>query len=105
MHDFDEGLGNAAIVAPQPEAVDVGCEVLRSGGNAADAAAAAMLAQTVVDPPMCGIAGFGTMLVQTGSRPTVPALAFHELRRATCRGRVCQYVYRSVGAVYFKKQT
>src|SRR3546814_14047573 len=77
--------GNAAIVAPQPEAVDVGCEVLRSGGNAADAAVAAMLAQTVDDPLMCGIAGFGTMLVSTGSSRTVPALDFHARAASGCR--------------------
>ncbi len=53
----------AMIVAPQPEAVDVGAEVLRNGGNAMDAALACALVQGVVDPLMCGIAGFGIMNV------------------------------------------
>jgi gamma-glutamyltranspeptidase/glutathione hydrolase len=51
------------VVAAQPEAVEVGAEVLASGGNAVDAAVATALTQTVVDPQMCGVAGFGCMHV------------------------------------------
>lgn len=49
------------IVAPQPEAVDAGYEILRNGGNALDAALACALVQGVVDPLMCGVGGFGIM--------------------------------------------
>lgn len=49
------------ISAPQPEAVEAGLEILKSGGNVVDAAIGAGLVQTVVDPQMCGIAGFGSM--------------------------------------------
>ena len=52
---------NAAISAPQPEAVEAGADILRAGGNAVDAAVACALVQTVVDPIMCGLAGFGSM--------------------------------------------
>jgi len=48
------------IVAAQPEATEAGAEILRSGGNAVDAAMACALVQGVVDPLMCGIAGFGS---------------------------------------------
>ncbi|WP_417515312.1 gamma-glutamyltransferase family protein [Minwuia sp.] len=48
------------VSAPQPEAVEAGLDILRSGGNVVDAAIGAALVQTVVDPQMCGIAGFGS---------------------------------------------
>ncbi len=49
------------VCAPQPEAVEAGAFALKRGGNAVDAAMTCALVQTVVDPMMCGIAGFGTM--------------------------------------------
>lgn len=49
------------VSAAQPEAVEAGTEALRAGGTAVDAAVAAALVQTAVDPQMCGIAGFGAM--------------------------------------------
>ena len=48
------------VVAPQPEATEAGVEAMRAGGNAVDAAIACALVQSVVDPLMCGIAGFGS---------------------------------------------
>ena len=50
---------NGVVVAPQPSAAEVGAEVLAAGGTAYDAAVAAALVQTVVDPFMCGIGGIG----------------------------------------------
>lgn len=52
-------LANGVVVAPQPQAVEEGVRILQRGGNAFDAAVATALMQTVVDPQMCGIAGFG----------------------------------------------
>lgn len=60
------------VVAPQPEAVEVGAETLRRGGNCVDAAVACAFAQGVVDPQMAGIGGFGTMQVY------LPDLGVHE---------------------------
>ncbi|MEO0818839.1 MAG: gamma-glutamyltransferase family protein [Pseudomonadota bacterium] len=51
------------ITAPQPEAAEAGADVLRDGGNAVDAAVACALVQSVVDPFMCGLAGFGSAQV------------------------------------------
>jgi gamma-glutamyltranspeptidase/glutathione hydrolase len=51
------------IVCPQPQAAEVGLSVLRSGGNAIDAAVATAFVQGVIDPMMCGIGGCGVMLV------------------------------------------
>jgi gamma-glutamyltranspeptidase/glutathione hydrolase len=49
------------IVAPQPEAVEAGTDVLRVGGSAVDAVVACALMQGVVDPMMCGIGGLGVL--------------------------------------------
>ena len=51
------------IVTAQPEASEAGARVLMRGGNAVDAAMAAALVQGVVDPQMCGVAGFGSMQI------------------------------------------
>jgi len=53
----------AIIVCPQPQAAEVGLEVMRRGGNAVDAAVTCAFVQGVIDPQMCGIGGCGVMLV------------------------------------------
>ncbi|MBV9569563.1 MAG: gamma-glutamyltransferase [Hyphomicrobiales bacterium] len=53
----------AMIVAPQPEAVEAGLQVLGAGGNALDAVIACALTQGVVDPMMCGIGGLGVLQI------------------------------------------
>jgi gamma-glutamyltranspeptidase / glutathione hydrolase len=65
------------VVCPQPEAAESGVEVLRAGGNAVDAAVACALAQTVVDPLMCGIGGFGTAAVYMGASDAHEYFDFH----------------------------
>ncbi len=54
-------MARGIITAPQPEAVEAGAVVMMNGGNAVDAAITCALVQNVVDPQMCGIAGFGSM--------------------------------------------
>lgn len=46
-----------AVAAAAPIAALIGVEAMRSGGNAYDAAVAALLAETVLLPPKCGLAG------------------------------------------------
>ena len=65
------------VCAPQPEAAEAGALVLKSGGNAIDAAIATALTQTAVDPFMCGIAGFGSMHVYLPGSGTHQCLDFH----------------------------
>ncbi|WP_129793564.1 gamma-glutamyltransferase [Sphingosinicella sp. CPCC 101087] len=73
-----------AISAADPRAAEAGMEILRAGGNAADAAAAVMLALTVVEPQSSGIGGGGFLvhhdehsgeLTGFDGRETAPAAA------------------------------
>jgi gamma-glutamyltranspeptidase/glutathione hydrolase len=45
------------VAAAAPTAAVIGADALRAGGNAYDAAVAAALAETVLLPPKCGLAG------------------------------------------------
>lgn len=65
------------IVAPQPEAVEAGALMLKAGGNAIDAAMVCALVQGVVDPQMCGIAGFGSMQVYMPKKGVHRFIDFH----------------------------
>lgn len=71
------------IVAPQPEAVEAGADILADGGNAVDAAVACALTQTAVDPLMCGLAGFGSMHLLLPGRGHL-CLDFHGRAPAAC---------------------
>ena len=65
------------VVAPQPEAVEAGLEAFERGGNVMDAAVTAAFVQTVVDPQMCGIAGFGSMQVYIEKLKKHTSIDFH----------------------------
>ena len=59
------------LVIGQPEAAQVGQEVLDAGGNAVDAAVAAALAAGVAALPACGIGGYGGhMVIAQGAKVT-----------------------------------
>ncbi|HEX5325584.1 MAG TPA: gamma-glutamyltransferase, partial [Acetobacteraceae bacterium] len=70
-------MNHAMICAPQPEAAEAGADILRAGGNAVDAAIACALVQGVVDPLMCGVAGFGSMGVYLPQRNRHEYIDFH----------------------------
>ena len=78
-------MAQAMICAPQPEAVEAGAEVLRQGGNAIDAAMACAFVQGVVDPLMCGIAGFGSMHLYLPGRGVHGLIDFHGKAPAATR--------------------
>ena len=65
------------IVTAQPEASEAGAAVVARGGNAVDAAIAAALVQGVVDPQMCGIAGFGSCQIYLPERDVHTCIDFH----------------------------
>lgn len=56
--------GSAAIAAGSRGTVRAGAEVLAAGGNAADAALAAMLASAVAEPSLTSMGGGGFLLVR-----------------------------------------
>jgi len=68
---------SSMIVSAQPEASEAGAEVLERGGNAVDAAITAALVQGVVDPQMCGIAGFGSCQIYLPEKSVHTCIDFH----------------------------
>lgn len=70
-------MTHGIITTPQPEAVESGALVLLDGGNTVDAAIESALVQTVVDPMMCGIAGFGTLQLYLPDRDYHGYIDFH----------------------------
>lgn len=85
---------SAMIVAPQPEAVEAGAEVLRAEGTAADAAIAAALVQGVVDPLMCGIGGFALLQAHA---PGQDAVVIDGLGRVPAAATAEQWADRVLG--------
>ncbi|KAG5639221.1 hypothetical protein H0H81_005295 [Sphagnurus paluster] len=62
------------VSSSQPLATEAGLEVLRQGGNAADAAVATSTALNVTEPSCCGIGGDAFCLFYDASTKTVKAL-------------------------------
>lgn len=78
-------MAKGMITAPQPEAVEAGAIALKQGGNAVDAAITCALVQTVVDPQMCGIAGFGCLQLYMPKRNFHGYIDFHTRAPAAAR--------------------
>ncbi|KAG8691718.1 hypothetical protein FRC11_012002 [Ceratobasidium sp. 423] len=67
--------GKRGVVScTQPLAVEAGLEILRKGGNAADAAVAVSAALNVTEPTSCGIGGDAFCLFYDASKKNVQAL-------------------------------
>ncbi|MER2634768.1 MAG: gamma-glutamyltransferase [Rhizobiaceae bacterium] len=70
-------IKTSMVVAAQPDAAEIGIETLRAGGNAVDAAIATAIAQGVCDPMMCGVSGYGTMVIHLHGQGEQVCVDFH----------------------------
>src|SRR5437899_10682684 len=82
----------ASIVCPQPQAAEVGLDVLRRGGNAVDAAVTCAFVQGVIDPQMCGIDGCGVMLVHS-TQAGDSLLEFYGTPESRVREDQCESIF------------
>src|SRR5687768_345114 len=74
----------AAIATGHPLGANAGLEILREGGNAIDAAVAAMIALSVVIPGSVGLGGYGGCAVLRMSEATPkPVAGLSEAGRST----------------------
>lgn len=64
-------VGGGMVAAGHPRTAEVGARVLREGGNAVDAAVAAVLASWVCEPLLTGPGAGGYLLVAGGDEPAV----------------------------------
>jgi gamma-glutamyltranspeptidase/glutathione hydrolase len=60
-------MSRGVVAAGHPLTAETGAQVLREGGNAVDAAVAAVLASCVTESPLTGLGAGGYMLVHDGS--------------------------------------
>src|SRR5918994_7487413 len=59
------------VAAGHPLTAEAGARVLAEGGNAVDAAVAAVLTSCVTESPLTGLGAGGFMLVHDGGEPVV----------------------------------
>src|SRR5580700_8854389 len=102
MRDFSVPSRSAAVAAngmvatSAPLATLAGLDVLRSGGNAMDAAIAAVAMQSVVEPQSTGIGGDCFVLY---SKKGAPPVALNGSGRAPAKATVEWFAERQIGQI------
>src|SRR5436853_5822836 len=72
MSSTPEAANRGAVAAGHPATAEAGARVLRAGGNAVDAAVAAVLTSATAEPLLTGLGAGGYLLVAgAGQRPMV----------------------------------
>src|ERR1700728_4725238 len=66
MDSADRGAGAGVVAAGHPLTAQAGARVLREGGNAVDAAVAAMLSSFAAEPLLTGLGAGGYLMVAGG---------------------------------------
>ena len=79
------GLKYGLASSADPRATEVGMQILREGGSAADAAMAMMVALTVVEPESSGIGGGGFLLHASGTDGTITTIDGRETAPVAAR--------------------
>jgi len=72
-------VDKVAVVSAHPEASKIGLQILRDGGNAADAAIAVQFALAVCYPVAGNIGGGGFMVYRSGDGKDISTLDFREM--------------------------
>lgn len=75
---FQSHAFEAAVVSANPAATRVGIEVIKNGGNAADAAIAVAMALSVVEPYNSGLGGGGFLLYYDAKKKEFSFLDYRE---------------------------
>src|ERR687887_213774 len=96
MRDFSVPSRSAAVAASAPMATLAGLDVLRAGGNAMDAAIAAVAMQSVVEPQSTGIGGDCFVLY---SKKGAPPVALNGSGRAPKAATVEWFAERQINQI------
>lgn len=78
LESFQTQAEHAMVVTPNPQATQVGLDILKEGGNAADSAIAVSFALSVLRPQSTGLGGGGFLVFYDKAKDKTIAVDFRE---------------------------